>query len=164
VTDLEQALSYFNDSGCSVAGQTMTMWKSGTAAELDAEVEHAFEYRLAGTDFEADGWSPFNYEIKPISAVMQWVDCDTASAPIVIAADEKAVTFTTNVKSIVGFEAYFGSERLYVEDEIEFELVITVLRDIDPEPHVVDVEFTKKRLTADFGYIFTNEDPTHGKY
>src|SRR6516162_4721982 len=87
VTDLEQALSYFNDSGCSVAGQTMTMWKSGTAAELDAEVEHAFEYRLAGTDFEADGWSPFNYEIKPISAVMQWVDCDTASAPIVIAAD-----------------------------------------------------------------------------
>jgi hypothetical protein len=164
VNDLETALSYFNDSGRSVADQTMAMWKSETAPELDAEVEHAFESRLSGTDFEADYSSPFNYEIEPISAVMQWVDRDTASAPTVIAADEKAVTFTTYVKALVGFEAYFGSERIYVEDEIEFELVITVLRNIDPEPHVVDVEVAKKRLAADFGDIFINEDPTHEKY
>jgi hypothetical protein len=164
VPDLELALSYFNDSGRNVADQTMAMWKSETAPELDVEIEHAFEYRLSGTDFEADGWSPFNYEIQPISAVMQWVNRDTASAPRVIAADENAVTFTTNVKAIVGFEANFGSERIYVEDESEFELVITVLRDIDPEPHVVDVEVAKKRLAADFGYISINEDPTHEKY
>ena len=164
VTELEQALSYFNDSGRNVADQTMAMWKSETAPELDAEVEHAFEYRLSGTDFEADHCSPFNYEIEPIGAVMQYVDRDTASAPTVIAADEKAVTFTTNVKAIVAFEAHFGSERISVENEIEFELVITVLRDIDPEPHVVDVEVAKKRLVADFGDIFINEDPTHEKY
>ena len=164
MTDLELALSYFNDSGRNVADQTMTMWKSGTAPELDTEVEHAFEYRLSGTDFEADGWSLFNYEIEPIGAVMQWVNLETASAPIVIAADEKAVTFTTNVKALVAFEANFGSERISVEDEIEFELVITVLRDIDPEPRVVDVEVAKKHLAVDFGEIFCSEDPTHEKY
>jgi hypothetical protein len=164
VTDLELALSYFNDSGRNVADQTMTMWKSGTAPELDTEVDHAFEYRLSGTDFEADGWSLFNYEIEPIGAVMQWVNLETASAPIVIAADEKAVTFTTNVIALVAFEANFGSERISVEDEIEFELVITVLRDIDSEPRVVDVEVAKKHLAVDFGEIFCSEDPTHEKY
>jgi len=164
VTDLDLALSYFNDSGRNIAAQTMAMWKSGTASELDAEVERAFEYRLDDADFDANGWSPFNYEIESISAVMQCVNPETASAPIVIAADDKAVTFTTNVKAIVAFEADFGSERNSVEDEIEFQLVITVLRDIDPEPHVVDVQVAKKRLAVDFGYIFSNEDPTHEKY
>jgi hypothetical protein len=91
-------------------------------------------------------------------------DPETASAPIVIAVDEKTVTFTTNVKALIAFEANFGSERISVEDEIEFQLVITVFRDIDPEPRVVDVQVAKEHLAVDFGEIFCNEDPTHEKY
>ena len=59
-----------------------------------------------------------------------------------------------------------GSERCSVEDEIEFQLVITVLQDIDPAPQVVDVEVAMKRIEVDFGYVtpIPNEDPTHEKY
>jgi hypothetical protein len=59
-----------------------------------------------------------------------------------------------------------GSQPYSTEDEIEFELVITVRRAIDAEPEVVGIEVATKRLDVDFGYIepFPNEDPTHEKY
>jgi hypothetical protein len=83
----------------------MTMWKKGLASELDSEVERAFEYRLDDVDFDADGSSPFDFDGEPISAVMQCIQLETASAPVVIAADDHAVTFTVNVKALVAFEA-----------------------------------------------------------
>jgi hypothetical protein len=112
VPDLELALSYFNEAGRTVADRTMAMWKSGSAPELAAEVERAFEY-LEDADFEADGTSSFEYDGELVSAVMQYVKTDTASAPIVIAADDDTVTFTTNVKAVVAFDADFS---FYVRD------------------------------------------------
>jgi hypothetical protein len=181
--DLELILSYFNDAaGRIVADRTMDLWKRGAAPKLAAEVEHAFEYRLDDADFEADGSSPsFEYESEPNSAVMQHVDPETASAPVVIAADDETVTFTTKLKAIVSFDAeftFFARDFAYndyvrhrtkpytTEDEIEFDLVITVLRHLDPEPQVVGVEVGKRRLEVDFGTLepFPHEDPTHEKY
>jgi len=70
-------------------------------------VERAFEYRLGDLDFYADGSSPFEFEAEPTSAVMQSVHLGTASPPIVIATDEKSITFTITVKALVAFEAEF---------------------------------------------------------
>jgi hypothetical protein len=179
--DLELTLSYFNDAGRIVADRTMDLWKRGAAPRLAAGVEHAFEYRLDDADFEADGSSPLEYESEPNSAVVQYVKPETASAPVVIAADNETVTFTTKLKAIVSFDAEFtffvrdfvgndyvrlGVEPYTTEDEIEFDLVITVLRNLDPEPQVVDVEVGKRRLEVDFGAVepFPHEDPTHEKY
>jgi hypothetical protein len=50
ITDLEEALSFFNDSGRNVADQVMELWKRDKAPELDTEVERAFEYRLGDHD------------------------------------------------------------------------------------------------------------------
>jgi len=90
-TDLHLALSLFNDSGRITAEQTMALWKSESAPGLVEEVGRAFEYRLDGTDFYPDGSSGLEFESEPISAVMQWVDLDTASDPVVIAADDETV-------------------------------------------------------------------------
>jgi hypothetical protein len=58
------------------------------------------------------------------------------------------------------------SEVYSTEDYIEFQLAITVSRNMSPELHVIDVEVAKKRLEVDFGYVqpFPNEDPTFEKY
>jgi hypothetical protein len=181
ITDLEAALSFFNDSDRTVADQLMELWRKGKAPKLDTEVEHAFEYRLGDLNFYTDSSSPFEFEAEPTSAVMQSVDLETASPPVVIAADEKSVTFTINVKALVAFEAEFrfyvkdsidkdyvalGSEVQSVEQDVEFQLAITVLRDISTEPDVLYVEVAEKRIEIDFGYVqlFADEDPTFEKY
>ena len=91
------------------------------------------------------------------------------------------MTFTIKLTAIVSFDAEFtffvmdyvgndyvrlGTEPYTTEDEIEFDLVITVLRNLDPEPQVVNVEVGKRRLEVYFGVVepFRHEDPTHEKY
>lgn len=171
ISDLDLALSYFNGSGRNIADQIMAMWKRGVARELEAEVERAFESRLYDADFEVNGWSPFEYRVELIRAALQFVMPETASNPIVIAADEKTVTFTTSIKALVGFYYITDSNNIgpgcpYVEDELQFQLVITVLRNIDPDLQVIDVEVTKTRIEVDLGCLnpFPHEDPTHEKY
>ena len=153
ITDLEAALSFFNDSGRNVADQVMELWKKDKAPELDTEVERAFEYRLGDLDFYADGSSPFEFEAEPTSAVMQSVHLDTASPPIVIATDDKSITFTINVKALVAFEAEFrfyhdnvtlGFEVKSVEEDIEFQLAITVCREISTTLNVLNVDVAEK--------------------
>jgi hypothetical protein len=181
VSDLELVLSYFNDSGRNVADQTMDMWKRGLAHELIQEIEGAFERRLDDLEFHPDASSAADFEAYPIGAVLQAVDASTATAPVVIAADDQSVTFTTTVEANVAFEAEFnffvtdaidrdhvslGEEYYSVEERNDFQLAITVLRDLEPEPQVVEAELTKRDLWVNFGYVepFRGEDPTHEKY
>ena len=94
----------------------MALWRSGAAPHLVEEVERAFEYRLDDADFHSVGDAGLHFDSDPISAVMQWVDLNTASDPVVIAADDETVTFTINVEAVVAFEANFS---FYVEDSID---------------------------------------------
>ena len=101
--------------------------------------------------------------------------------PIVIVADDETVTFTTSVEALVSFEASFsfsvkdwvdkdhvslGSEQFSVEQSEVFQLVITVGRDHDPEPQVIEVEVVKQRFEVNFGEVepFPGENPYHEKY
>jgi hypothetical protein len=112
---------------------------------------------------------------------MQYVNPETASAPIVIATDQDSVTFTTAVNALVAFEAEFSfyvkdgndndyvplaSEVRAVEDHRKFQIAITISRNIKAKPEVVDVVVTKRKIDVDFGYVqpFENEDPTFEKY
>jgi hypothetical protein len=106
---------------------------------------------------------------------MQSVHLDTASPPIVIATDEKSITFTTKVKALVAFEAEFrfyydnvalGLEVKSVEEDIEFQLAITVCREISTTLDIINVDVAEKRMEIDFGYVqpFEGEDPTFEKY
>ena len=125
------------------------------------QVERAFQRWLHNTGFYPDGSSDRIFEFMPIGADLLSVDSGTASVPIVIAADKNTVTFTIDVESLVAFEAdcsfyvrdsidrdYFevGSDTYTVDKEIISQLVITILRDFDTEPQVVEVEVVKKTL------------------
>ena len=127
-TDLNLALSYFNDSGRTTADQVMALWKGEAALELSEGVEHAFEYRFDDADFHPDGLSGLEFDSEPTSAVMQFVDLETASDPVVIAADDETVTFTINVEAVVAFEASFS---FYVKDGIDKDY-ISLIHNPDP--------------------------------
>lgn len=181
VPKLDLALSFFNESGRNVADRTVTMWKDGNALKLDEKVKRSFQRWLQNTDFYPDGLSDWAFGLEPIGADLQSVDRDTLSLPNVIAADEDTVTFTVDVETLVSFEAncsfyvrdsidrdYFevGSETYTVKKEIMPQLVITVLRDLDTEPQVVEVEVVKENIDVDFGYVapFFHEEPEHEEY
>ena len=121
-----------------------------------------------------------SFDGEALTAALQWVDENSATNPVVIDSDESSVTFTTEVEATVGFQAYFtfyvkdcidkdymslGSTEAYTEDRIDFQLVVTVLRNLESEDRVVNVEVADKNLTVNFGYIEPfYEDPTHEKY
>lgn len=179
--DLEVALSHFNDTGRVTADNTVAMLQQGNAAELKNAIDSAFEYHLDGLDFYPEGTAPLYFEGYPESAVMQYLDMKTAGAPIVIAADEEEVTFSWTISALISFEAEFsfsvdndidndyvnlGSQTYETEEMVTATLVITVLRDLEDEPQVVDVEVSVRVSEIDFGYVepFPGEDPTHEKY
>lgn len=157
------------------------MWQDGKAPKLAEQVERAFQRWLHNSGFYPDGSSDWIFEFIPIGADLLSVDSGTASVPNVIAADKNTVTFIVDVESLVAFEAdcsfyvkdsidrdYFevGSDTYTVDKEIISQLVITILRDLDTEPQVVEVEVVKENIAVDFGYVapFFHEEPEHEEY
>lgn len=179
VCDLNQALSFFNESGRTIADQTVILLRAGETPEFTAEIDRAFEYRLDDQDYHIEAWSALEFEAEPLSAVVQSIDWDSASPPSVVAADDDCVTFTVRLTATVEFEALFsyhhydsfdrdyvslGSEEESVQRDIEFELAIEVSRE---EPiQIVQVEVAKRFFEVNFGEVepFKHEDPTHEKY
>ena len=180
VQDLNVALSYFNEAGHLLANKTMAMCRDGTATDLINEIQNTIQDRLDDCDFNPDGSSPFSFESEPIGAGLQRVDVESASPPVVINVDEDEITFTTNVETLISFEASFtfyvkdgvdkdyirlGSEYFVVEQRVKLQLAITVESETSPQPRVVNVEVAKKHIEVDFGNIEPfEEDPNHERY
>lgn len=180
IDDLEIALSYFNALGRDAVERTMAIWRAGHAIQLIESVEHAFEYRLDSTHFYAEADSYLDFEADPMSAVMQSIDLETVSEPIIIAVEDDVVTFSIELVALIGFEASFnfyakdyidrdyvnlGSTEKYVEEKFKFQLVIAVCREIDEEPDVLSVDVAERRIEVDFGDVeFFDGNPEHEKY
>ena len=179
IKDLDEALSLFNDSGRPIAEQTLARLQASALPEVLQAIESAFEYRLDDHDYHIEAWSSLEFEAEPLGAALQSIDWDSASHPVVIAADDDSVTFSFTLTALVGFDALFsyfhhdsidrdyisiGSEEEYKERNIEFELVLEVSR--DDEPEVYEAQIAKRHFEVNFGDIepFRNEDPSHEKY
>ena len=181
IADLNQALSFFNESGRLVAEAAVNLLRAGQTEEITAEIESAIEYRLDDVDFYADGWSSVEFETEPLSATLQSIDWEAAGAPVVIAVDSDVVTFTTLVAARVSFEASFrfevrdspdrdyvslGSEDVSKETSVDFELAITVPKDPDEGMESIEVDVARRHIQVDFGTVepFQNENPHHERY
>lgn len=182
VTDLDLALSYFNDveSAKNVAARTVAKWKNEEFPALAEKVEQAFQLWLDNTGFSPYCSSDWIVEIEPICAVLEYVDVDTVSVPRVIAIDDHTITFIVDVLISIEFQAdlvflakdereYFeiSSDSKEVEEKIKSHLAITVSHHIDTEPQDLEIEVVERSIDVDFGYVgpyFENEDPEHEKY
>lgn len=181
IADLNKALSFFNESGRLVAEAAINLLRVGQTEEIISAVESALEHRLDDIDFNADGWSSVEFETEPLSATLQSVTWETAGSPVVIAADDDVVTFTTLVEALVDFEASFrfevrdsidrdyvslGSEDVSKQVTVEFELAITVPRDPDEGMESIEVEVARRHIQVDFGTVepFQSENPYHERY
>jgi hypothetical protein len=181
VPKLDVALSWFNVPGHDVAEKVVAMWKANAAPELVREVERAFEYYLDSLSIDVEADAPSDYELEPLNATLQYVDNDTIEPPIVVAEDNDQVTLTVKAIAKVGFEAslsFFahdsidrdsvglGSRTLYREEDLPFEITISVAREADGQIEVNEVNITSRRFVVNFGYVdpFPDEDPSSEKY
>jgi hypothetical protein len=181
VKDLDVALSYFHDTGRTIADRVVEMLKNVAAKELISNLELSIQARLDDFDFEPEANSGLDYEAEPTSASLQSMKFESLSNPIVTDANDEEVSFTVSVDAVALFEADFAfyaydsidkdyvmlsTEHAEIESTHTFKLVVTVSRDLDPEPKPISVTVVKDRLEVNFGYVepFPNEDPSHEKY
>ncbi|RWP38750.1 PIN domain-containing protein [Mesorhizobium sp.] len=182
VPELDVLLSWFNDPGRHLAEKVVAVWAKGEAKAIEDEIDRGFEYYLDGLDFDINADAPLDYDVEPISAVLQYIYKDKISAPSVIAEDEDQLTLSVKVVAKIGFEAAFsfyardsidgdnvslGSRTPYTEDDLTFDVTLTVSRDMDGDViEVLEATVTSTKVSADFGYVdpFPDDDPTHEKY
>lgn len=182
VPKLDEVLSWFNDPGKHLAEKVLAMWKAGALPHLVHSIEREFEFFLDGFFFDVEGDAPLDYEAEPVSAVLQSIDAESIANAIVIAEDDEGITFTVTVSAKVGFEANFnfyahdsidgdnislGSQTPYTEEDLAFEIDISVARTLDPSDFEdAEVSIRSRPIAVDFGYVdpFPHDDPTFEKY
>ena len=181
VDNLTTALSLFNDAGRTTADQAMALWRDGQATSLQTAVENEFECRLSYNDYLLEAYSNCSLDIDPIGAGMLSVDLDSATSPVVIAADDEKVTFVVSLPALVEYEAnvsfyaYDGVDKdyLYLTTETfsttqtdNFQVAITVGREMEHELQVHSVDIAKQDHSINLGPVepFLNENPNLEKY
>lgn len=181
VDEIDKALSFFNEADAAFAKQIIDLLRAGNAASLQNSIESAIQSRLDDNDFEIEALSGVDFEAEQLNAAIHQLRLDSISGPIVIAEDADTITFTIKASATVGFEAIFSfyvkdwidrdhvhldTEDMSVEHDIEFDLAVTIDRDVDPEPEASAVEVASQNFEVNFGNIepFSHENPEHEKY
>lgn len=181
VDEIDKALSFFNEADAAFAQQIVGLLRAGNATLLQGSIESAIQSRLDDNDFEVEARSGVDFESEQLGAAIQELRLDSISDPVVIAEDADTITFTIKASATVGFEASFSfyvkdwidrdyvhldTEEMSVERDIEFDMAVTIDRDVDPEPESSEVEVSSQQFNVDFGNIepFAHENPEHERY
>jgi hypothetical protein len=142
-------------------------------SELKADIELALEAFLDGSDPEIDAYSISDYDIENLEPALQYWSPDPDAGPKIVKADSEVIVFVLTVNALVNFCATFcysvhdsvdrdmvslGTDTKEVEEKLQLQVVISVDRRIDEEPHVRSVEVEARRFTISFGSI----DPDWG--
>ena len=165
---IEVALDHFNDAGRFVADQAVSMLRNGAAEDLTSEVDTTIQARLDDNDFSIEADSHLSLDWDGMYATLQHWEVAEFSHPRIIASDDETVTFAINLSCIVEFTADFyfsvydsvdkdhvnmGSEEFSKENTIQLSAVLSIGRELDPEPELIEASITTQRIEADFGYI-----------
>jgi len=165
---IEVALDHFNGAGRFVADQAVSMLRNGAAEDLTSEIDTTIQARLDDNDFSIEADSHLSLDWDGMYASLQHWAVAEFSHPRIIASDDETVTFAIDLSCIVEFTADFyfsvydsvdldqvnmGSEEFSKENTIQLAAVLTISRDMDPEPELIEASITTQRIEADFGYI-----------
>lgn len=181
VSQLDNALSYFNDLENEIAEKIIQLLKDEKAHELLYEINYAIENQLENNDFVPDCQNGLDYDAEPYSATIQNILLDSISQLIVVEANETDITFTFTVNVQVMFEAEFdfhaydsidkdyvhlSSVYASIEKTLPYKVIVSIDRDLNPEPIAANTAVSKNYLNIDFGHVepFPNEDPNHERY
>jgi hypothetical protein len=173
VSDLGVALDYFNQEARFIVTRAVGLLRQDAAADLFNEIERSIEQFLETFDPEIEAYALLDYEVDHLDTSLQHWEVDTGSDPKVLNADGDTVVFALSIKATVNFSAtfrysvydgvdrdmvYLGSDTKDVEQTITIPIVISIDREIDPEPLVQRIDITPPRVVIDFGSI----DPKGG--
>jgi hypothetical protein len=165
---LPSALDLFNEDDGVIVKRVMSMLEAGHAADLNKAIDAALESFFEYADIDVDAESHAHFEIDVVEPeVNSWRICDPDQADVIF-ADKETLVFSIPVHADVSFGIYFmfrawdgfdrdyvslGSRTIYVPKEIEVIMTISISRDIEPEPTIVEISSTPYRINFDLGHI-----------
>jgi hypothetical protein len=168
VPDLTVVLDYFNGAAAFAVARCMALLAPDEQSELKVDIEGALETFLETFDPEIDAYSTLDYDIENLDPAVQYWSPDPDVRPKIVKADDEVVVFVLTVNALVKFCATFrysvhdgidrdivdlGTDTKEVEEKIALQVVISMARRIEEEPHVRSVEVEPRRITIAFGSV-----------
>lgn len=144
------------------------LWQAGGQEEFKTGVREAIIDRLSYVDFDVEAESGISFEAEPMGAELLEVQEGTLTEPVVLAADEKTVTFSIDVTIKAKFDAVFsfavwdsvdreyvgmGSESAVTTDEVTLSPTIVADRDVSKGIQHQEISVSHEQFTVDFGYV-----------
>jgi hypothetical protein len=173
VSDLGVALDYFNQEARFIVTRAVGLLRQGAAADLFDEIESSIERFLETFDPEVDGYASLDYDVENLEPSLQHWEVAEGD-PKILYAHGDTVVFALSLNALVNFSATFrysvfdgvdrdmvdiGSDTKEVEQAITIPVVISIDREIDPEPVVHRIDITPPRVVIEFGSIDPNWGP-----
>jgi PIN domain len=172
MNDLPPALNLFNENAGVVVSRVLAKLAAGQAQDLHKAIDATLESFLEEIDIDLDFDSSAEYEAEDVEpSVNCWRIYDPAQADV-ISADDELLVFSVPVHADVSVGIYFrfshwdsvdreyvrlGSRTLHVPKEIEVMMTISINREIEPEPDVLEISTTPYSITLDLGNVDSSE-------
>jgi hypothetical protein len=164
IDDIHKVYAIINRSAQSVAMAVVNALGQGKAPKLDGQITDAIQSRLDDLDFEIEAESYLSIDSQPDSAVVGKVsypanpsvleieDEQITLAVLVTAAVEVSASFDLSVRDD-GEDHHIDSTSETIIRDVEFEVVVTIPKEAQEDPDVLDLELSRGRLSFDFGYL-----------
>lgn len=174
VENLEFALDHFNEAVRFIANEIVLMLQDGEAKALSDEISAAIQSYLDENNFSIDADSNFWFEKEYGEAVLQRWQVSKSTQPRIIAYDKETITFALDMECVIDFTAdidvylgnyeegdytHMGSETISKKDDIQISSVLTISRELSPEPKLVEANITTQEIEANFGKIEIRIEP-----
>lgn len=168
VRDLPAALDLFNSEAGFIASRALVALENKEAKEFEGAINSAIEYFTEVFDPTYDAESYLEYELDYLETTFdEWEIWDRTDYKIVF-ADEDEIVFSFKIRIDLEFAAVFllsardsvdrdyvsmGTSKGTARDSLVLEVVVSMDRNIDPEPSIYSVQITPPRYNIRFGNI-----------
>jgi PIN domain len=166
--ELPPALNLFNEDSSHVVGRALAKLRAGEAESLHNAISSSIESYLGNAELDADVDSWAEAEVDYVETnTIDWSLGDPGDADVISSDDEQiifSVPAYANVEFILHilFRRWDREDREYMRlgsrtvpftQDREIVLTITINRDIEPEPDVIDISTTPEHIYLDVGEV-----------
>ncbi|MBO9101769.1 MULTISPECIES: PIN domain-containing protein [unclassified Rhizobium] len=168
VGELSTALGFFNDQESAIAARVVSSIKSGSAANLNKQIQSKLEDYIDGYDVDVDANAGYYYEYEIYdTSIAGWDFADRADIVVVSANDDEVVvSFDLAVEAQIDVSFKFSAKDHIDKDYVslggadltgtaEFivSAVATFAKSIDRDPDLIDLDIDGRGVAVDFGYV-----------
>jgi hypothetical protein len=166
IPKLSDALDAFNRESSVIASRFASRLRSGSYTKIREAIDDALANFIEDFEVEASSAFYFDYEISSSELIDWHIDSDERFN--VVASDSESITFMFELVARAEFEADFsfsvkdGIDKDYVPmgsatvtrtNEFSTPVLITVARDQEDNPDLIEIEIERRQLSIDFDVV-----------